>query len=146
MADFTVKLLFLKWFITVVCKKDLSSVLPGFISWLSLCLAALVENNNQKCVSQFFFPTDRPTENHSNRKTIKNMSFNFFFNRPTGNHSNRKKKKFDSIFFFYFFFQPTDCIKKAREKSAIHKINRVWPKYQRKSTMAIWLDMMARIT
>ncbi len=39
-----------------------------------------------------------------------------------------EKKVPPAKFYFIFYFRPTDCTKKAREKSANLRINRLWPK------------------
>ncbi len=44
-------------------------------------------------------------------------------------NGDRKRDCRLSEFYFIFYFRPTDCIKKVREKSAIRKINWAWPKY-----------------
>ena len=54
--------------------------------------------------SFFFFPTDR--------LEILQMGKNCHFQN----------------FILFFYFRPTDCMKRAREKSAIQGINRPWPK------------------
>ena len=55
----------------------------------------------------------------------------FFFSfRPTDPNLYISEKKSSSPNFFLFSFsRPTDCSHKARQKSAILKINRLWPKY-----------------
>ena len=61
--------------------------------------------------------------------TSKNIFFNFFFNRPTDLKLFKSEKNiWFNNFILFFYFRPTDCIKKAREKSAIRKINRAWSK------------------
>ncbi len=55
------------------------------------------------------------------------LSFFLFF--PTDRLAilQMGKKLSFSKFILFFYFRPTDCMKRAREKSAIQGINRPWP-------------------
>ncbi len=51
----------------------------------------------------------------------------FFLIQPTDPNLYTSEKKSSSPIFFFSFSRPTDCLHKARQKSAILKINRPWP-------------------
>ncbi len=79
----------------------------------------MIHNNTQKESCVFIM---------SINKIINLVSLWLHFSRPLSVDSLHKTMCFEKLQFFYF--RPTDCMKSAREKSAIQGINRPWP-YER---------------
>ena len=70
------------------------------------------------------------------KNTLKICLFTFFFYRLEIMEIG--KKLLFLLFFFILYFRPTDCTKKAREKSAIQRINRAWPQVLRMYYIVSW--------